>query len=72
MVITTYYINNNMKFKTSFINFYYIISFYFGEIIIKQVIEIIKKYKFEEKLGYFILDNIINNNLYIKIIFCEI
>lgn len=72
MIIMTYYINNNMKFKTSFINFYYVISFHFGGIIMEQVIKIIKKYKFEEKLRYFILDNIINNNLYIKIIFCEI
>ncbi len=61
-----------MKLKTSLTDLHYIIGIHFGEIIVELVIEIIKKYRFEEKLRYFILDNVISNDLYVEIIFREI
>lgn len=41
---------------------------YTEKVITKQVIDIIKIYKIEKYLRYFIFNNITNNNKYIKVI----
>lgn len=71
-MIITYYNNKNMKLQITFIDICYIIDSYSVKVIRKQVIQIIQEYKLEKKLGYFILNNVTNNNTYVKAIFCEI
>lgn len=45
------------------------ISSYIGKVIAKQIVNIIKKYKIENNLKYFVFDNVISNNICIETIF---
>lgn len=61
-----------MKLQTTLIGLHLAISFYSDKVVAEQVVQVIKKYGFEKKLGYYVLDNASNNDICVKAIFGEI
>lgn len=59
MVMKIYYNNNNIKLLINIISLYYEILFFYYKIIIKFVMQIISKYKFEKNPEDFIYNKII-------------
>ena len=68
MAIIAYFLDKNFKHKSLLIEIRKVRGFYNGENIIKVIIFIILKIEIISNLEYFITDNVINNNIIIKIV----
>lgn len=72
VAIIAYYIDNSIKLQTIFIGLRRVLGSYFGEVVAEQVVQIIQKYDFDQKLEYFVLDNASSNDTYVEVIFGKI
>lgn len=71
IAIIIHYINSNKKLQTINISRLQVIGSYSGDVIGEQVVQVIQKYKFEKKFGYFVLDNTTSSNTCVKAILAK-
>lgn len=72
VAIVAHYIHDKLKLQITLIGLLQVICSHSSEIVAKQVVQVIQEYGFEKKLGYFILDNAMSNNICLKAILTEI
>ena len=72
VAVVAHYIDNNMKSQTTLIGLRRVIGSHSGEVVAEQVVQVIQEYGFEQKLGYFVLDNASSNDTCVEAILGEI
>lgn len=66
--VMAHFISRNSRLQTTLIGLWHIICLHVGKVVTKLFISSIKKYEFEKRLGYFVLDSAISNDSYNEII----
>lgn len=61
-----------MKLQIMLIYLRRVIGSHSDEVVTEQVVQVIQEYTFEQKLGYFVLDNAISNDTCVEAIFGKI
>lgn len=72
VAVVAHYIDTNMKLQTTLIGLRRVIGSHSGEVVAEQVVQVIQEYGFEQKLGYFVLDNASSNDTCVEAILGKI
>lgn len=72
VAVVAHYIDDNLKLQTTLIGLRRVIGSHSGETVAEQVVQVIREYGFEKKLGYFVSDHTTSNDTCVEAILTEI